>query len=62
MIAPLQSTGKLAERVEVIDATETLVERRTIPSARFSLLNDIIVSRGDKSISTLSLVGATNND
>lgn len=46
---PLKSSGKLAERVEVIDATETLVERRTYAGKRFSLLDDIVIARGDKS-------------
>lgn len=48
--------GKLADAYRETGATDALVERRMRPSdpltrsaARFSLLNDMIVSRGDKS-------------
>lgn len=49
MTDPAKTTGKRAESVETIDAIETHVERRMRPNARFSLLERIVVSRGDKS-------------
>jgi len=45
----MELAGKLAETHRETGAVDALVERRTHPSARFSLLDDIIVSRGDKS-------------
>lgn len=41
--------GKLADSFRETGAIDTLVERRMHPSARFSLLDDMLVSRGDRS-------------
>ncbi len=45
----MSNAGELTGAPEHPDAYETLIERVNAPVARFSLLNDMIVKRGDKS-------------